>query len=99
MGCTRCSWPRSMLVLAGTKLVGRMPGGKPNYQPVAKAQVSMAPKKQLCWEGSIRDRTNSRWAWKAKYKTDLDGYIDSTVSLFGWASEIALLQLTAAANK
>lgn len=75
------------------------PGGKPMYTPKARAQISFAVKKQMCYGGSVQERTNSKWAWKAKYSSDLDDYIDGTVRLFGWASTIAMLQLDAAANK
>ncbi len=87
-----------LLVLAGTK-TDHFPGGKPMYTPKARAQISFAVKKQMCYGGSVQERTNSKWAWKAKYSSDLDDYIDGTVRLFGWASTIAMLQLDAAANK
>jgi hypothetical protein len=63
------------------------------------SNATFAVKKQMCYDGSVQERTNSKWAWKAKYSSDLDDYIDGTVRLFGWASTIAMLQLDAAANK
>lgn len=94
----RAGAPFLLTVLAGTK-ESKMPGGKPVYMPKSRAQVTFNNSKGICHNAEIQQRSNKRWAWSPKYESDLDSYIDATVSTFGWASEIGLIQFDAAANK
>ncbi|MCP3978541.1 MAG: hypothetical protein GY716_04290 [bacterium] len=91
-------YPFTMSVLAGYK-EGKGPGGGAYYFPKAKGQIFKAGE-QIIDNEQVRVRDNPGfWKWKKKYSPDLEAYLRSTVTLFGWVSDIGVRSFNVTVEK